>query len=1114
MNFRLGLDIGIASVGWCMLDENDKIINAGVRLFPEAGADENITRRKRRASRRLLRRRHHRMERIRELLKNANIIDDIDYNFYTNKMTPYHYRVKGLNEKLTKNELGVALFHLIKRRGAQEFDIETPKNDKDEKGTKDILATNEQKLNAGKYICQVQLENFEKKGEIRGIENNFRTTRYIEEARKLLDTQSKFYPKEITKEFTEKFIKILEGRRKYYDGPGENSPYGWENEEEWMEKLMGKCTYFPEEIRIVKNCYTAEKFNLLNDFNNLTIKREGNVKLSKEEKLELIEVFKKNKKVGLKKIANTLNVSEENLSGYRTDEKGKAKFTELKSYIEINKILESKNIQNCDNEEILDEISKIVTYYQDTNNKKEKLGEIFKDRHDITGDIIEELAEKLNYTGSHSLSKKAIKLVEKDLLETTKNQMEIFTEMGLIPYKMDFKNNNIKYIPTKFLENWVVSSVVRRAIIQSIGVINQILKDYGIPNEIVIELAREKNSDEKQKKIKRAQDARAKENKEIEDLAQVKNLNGKFLELLKYWKKQDGVCMYSGESISIEDIKYNKDAFEIDHIIPRSVSFDDSQDNKVFVKRVENQKKGQRSPYEYFMSGESKRTYEEFKMQVNDMKSRNIISLRKRDLLLLEDEISKYSRNFISRNLVDTRYATRELMSLLKTFFRDKEEKIGKHVKIKSIKGSFTSQIRKEWDLIKMREVSHKHHAQDAYIVLMGEKIINKLKWVNSYNNGENKIKYNITTGEILSDEDYKKLFDNEYSKEIKRYKDFKYSYFIDKKPNRKLSDETIYSTRIVKDVDIKGNEIEEEYVIGKISNIYDENSKIKDFFASGDKQKQLLIYHNDRQTFEHMLRIFDEYKEDKIKKNPFFKYFKEYGKIKKYSKNGNGAEITNLKYRAHKLGNHLDISHKYKNNGNKKVIMESIPTFRADFYSNGKEYKFVSVRYLMLRDKGTEYMIDDEVYKKELIKKGITEDYKFKFSLNSGDIFRYQKLDGTEGKVRFKGVNNDETKKLEIDEIERNYGNYIEMIKLTKKEFENAKKNNIKYDLKGKMNAIVQRNITEEEAEEILNKTPLSTKQKFLTIGKDIIKVEKIYTNILGKEYISIEEFQKIIKK
>lgn len=52
---------------------------------------------------------------------------------------------------------------------------------------------------------------------------------------------------------------------------------------------------------------------------------------------------------------------------------------------------------------------------------------------------------------------------------------------------------------------------------------------------------------------------------------------------LKLWNEQDGVCLYSGKSIAIEDLLNEPQMFEIDHIIPKSISFDDSRSNKVLV---------------------------------------------------------------------------------------------------------------------------------------------------------------------------------------------------------------------------------------------------------------------------------------------------------------------------------------------------------------------------------------------------------------------------------------------------------------------------------------------------------------------------------------------------
>lgn len=63
--FILGLDIGITSVGYGLIDyETKNIIDAGVRLFPEANVENNEGRRSKRGSRRLKRRRIHRLERV------------------------------------------------------------------------------------------------------------------------------------------------------------------------------------------------------------------------------------------------------------------------------------------------------------------------------------------------------------------------------------------------------------------------------------------------------------------------------------------------------------------------------------------------------------------------------------------------------------------------------------------------------------------------------------------------------------------------------------------------------------------------------------------------------------------------------------------------------------------------------------------------------------------------------------------------------------------------------------------------------------------------------------------------------------------------------------------
>lgn len=109
MSKVLGLDIGISSVGWGIIDtETMEIIDAGVRLFEEATRNANEERRGFRGSRRLKRRRNHRLERVKNLFE--------EYGIPTNSIgtgNPYEIRCKALKEKVSLEELAIGLYHIV-----------------------------------------------------------------------------------------------------------------------------------------------------------------------------------------------------------------------------------------------------------------------------------------------------------------------------------------------------------------------------------------------------------------------------------------------------------------------------------------------------------------------------------------------------------------------------------------------------------------------------------------------------------------------------------------------------------------------------------------------------------------------------------------------------------------------------------------------------------------------------------------------------------------------------------------------------------------------------------------------------------------------------------------
>lgn len=1056
--YLLGLDIGISSVGWSIVDRDKNIIDGGVRLFPESGKDSNMDRRSKRGARRLLRRRNLRKNEVK------NFLNENGFNEISSK-NPYEIRVRGLNEKLEKDEIYTALMQISKRRGIHSFEDYDDSDDKlvetDGVSTKDALKNANIELKT-KEICEIQLERL-KNGRVRGAINKFETKYYKREAEIILKTQSNFH-NEINDEFINKYLSYIERRRKYFTGPGQESPYSWKNQEEWMMNMMGRCTYFPDEKRIVKNSHTAQIFNLLNDLNNITVKGE---KLTKEEKEKLIEtLFKKNKSVSISNICKILSVDENDIKGYRIDKKEKPEFTKLETYYEISKILENED--NKDNimssTELIDKLAYIMTIYQE---KEEKRNEISKLNLNISAETIELLANK-NYTGSHSLSEKAINLVMEDMINTSENSMQLFSKLGLRPYKMDMKNK-IK-IPDNYVEEWILSPVARRSIKQTLLVINKVREKYGEFDEIIIEMAREKNSDEKKKFLNKLQKENEIMNKEIRKLIQNKKVEERLFEKLKLYLLQNSKCYYSFENIDFNTLLYDHKAYEIDHIIPRSISFDNSINNKVLVKSIENQKKGKRTPYQYMKSGEAKLSYEEYKSKVLAEEKNK----RKISNLLNERDINKFEvrKEFINRNLVDTRYSTREVLNLLKVFFKDNDI----DTKVKSVNGTLTNYIRKTWGFKKDRDENYLHHSQDATIVAMSNTII-KEAFNKTYDIIDNQI-VDMTTGEVISElNDMEVLkeneFDNIFKKDKIKYSEvvnfpYKISHKIDSKPNRQLINDTLYSTRKLEKIDKKGNVTKEEYVVSKISNIYSKDSDIKVFFADETKKEKILMKKNDPKTFEILEKIFEEYKkvdsDNKIKENPFYTYYNETGhKIKKYSKKSNGPNIESLKYLKEKLGIHLNMTHKYANSNEtskgKKVILQSFKPYRIDVYENNGIYKFLRISYSNIKMKKDCYEIPLDWYLEEKFERGITEKFKFVNSYYKRDIICIN-----DEKFLFNGIKYSQ--------------NRIEM------------KNLHKY-IKGEKGRIL------------------------VTIGKKFTKIKKYATDVLGNTYeVKNEKLKFIIKK
>lgn len=285
---------------------------------------------------------------------------------------------------------------------------------------------------------------------------------------------------------------------------------------------------------------------------------------------------------------------------------------------------------------------------------------------------------------------------------------------------------------------------------------------------------------------------------------------------LKLWNEQDGKCLYSGKTIEPEDLIKHSELFQIDHIIPRSISFDDSRNNKVLVYGEENQKKGNQTPYYYLTHANNEWSFDRYKAIVMDLSKKKEYGISKKKVqnLLYSEDITKAEvlRGFINRNINDTGYAARVVLNTVQGYFRAKEI----NTKVKVIRGSYTYQMRVNMKLDKNREESYAHHAVDAMLIAfsqLGYEAYRKLQGeFIDFETGEilNAEKWNAQmSDEIYEQYLYGKKWSNIRTQITKAEKQVKYWYHVDHKSNRGLCNQTIRGTRTYEGKTYKINKLD-----------------------------------------------------------------------------------------------------------------------------------------------------------------------------------------------------------------------------------------------------------------------------------------------------------------
>ncbi|MEO0288088.1 MAG: type II CRISPR RNA-guided endonuclease Cas9 [candidate division WOR-3 bacterium] len=741
MKYVLGLDLGYNSIGWAMieLDENDnpkKLINTGVRLFDPSvedmekdgkGKTKNVTRREARLRRRQLFRKTKRLEKLLNFFIENNFFDDqkdkifdsFERNEFLSKLdkemlNPYILRKKGLDEKLELKELARIFYHIAQHRGFKTTKRELAKIEeggekKKESGViqSEINSLAEQIKQSGcRTLGEYFSMLFEKGERIRGKHTSRKM--YEEEFEQIFKKQKEFYPEILTDEFKKKLYKLIFFQRELKS----------------QKDKVGECILEKGKKRAPLALLDSQRFRYMCKVNNLKLidKDTGEItELTKEEKQKIFNELENNEKLAFDKIKKILGIKDKERFIFNIEKGGEKHITGNRTNVKMKKVFDDwDNFEEEKKNSLINEIRTIVKI-EALERRGLKLG--------LSPEQAKKFSQVVFEDGYLSYSKKAIEKLLPFLKEGYKESDAIKKV-----YSVELDNpmhEEFDFLPEIEDVVQVRNPLVERTLSETRYLVNFLIKKYGKPETIKIELARELKLSNKQKeqKIKENRENRKKREDAIEKIKHDLNISEPTEDqILRYLLAEECSwhCPYTGKSININDLLGPHPLFDIEHIIPFDRSLDNSFLNKTLCYSEENRNvKHNKTPYEaYFGTDKWEAIIERVKKFNGNARLEKL-----RRFQMTPEQVEQHFENFSSQYLNDTRYASKEAkkyLGLLYGGIKDDGMDKNKIRRVIATSGKVTATLRNALGLntilneenFKIRD-DHRQHAIDAITIAL-----------------------------------------------------------------------------------------------------------------------------------------------------------------------------------------------------------------------------------------------------------------------------------------------------------------------------------------------------------------------------------------------------------
>ena len=760
----LGLDMGPNSIGWALIDEGgEDVVAAGVRIFPE-GVDcfdtskeksRNEDRRIARGMRRQTTRRAARKRKLQDSLISAGLFPaDESEQQRLFALDPYELRTKALDEKLELFEIGRVLLHLNQRR---DF-LSNRKRDRGDSEVKGMLAEIselQQEIEdsgartLGEYLF-LKTQSFYhdrrvEKDHIRG--RHTRRAMLESEFGMIWGSQAVHHPTLLTEVLRHGKSGPQSSSRKPIDKAGslkglsDVEAFGiqgmvfFQRKMYWPKSVIGLCELEPRQKRCPRADRHAQRFRLLQEVNNLKyVDPDTNTecRLSEDQRTLLCAFLSTREKATFDQIRKHLGFLESikfNLErGKRPSLKG----------MTVDWLV-AKAVGKEWHERPEDERDRIVRLLLDNEREDDALAERLEAEFGFTpaqADAALEIdfPDKYLHLSLMAIDKllphlrRGLILMGDDETDSAMHaagylrqdelQRRLFDKLP-DPQRMNPRDCPIGDIP---------NPVVKRTLVELRKVVNAIVREYGKPDAVHVEMTRDLRMGAK---ARSEYNTRMREQEKRRDHAadEIRKFREQFPEagvrvnresILRFllWEEQNHECVYCQKSISLQQLFGGE--IDVDHILPRSRSLDDSQANKVVCHRKCNQDKGQRTPYEWLADADPQH-YDRVCQQVASLMHKGFLRYGKyRKFLLKELELD----TFIARQLSDAGYIARATAEYLRCLFEKRHNVLG-------LKGQHTAELRRQWGLntvlrddgldLKTRE-DHRHHAVDAVIIALTDR--------------------------------------------------------------------------------------------------------------------------------------------------------------------------------------------------------------------------------------------------------------------------------------------------------------------------------------------------------------------------------------------------------